>query len=80
MTAMVRNWRVMYAIAPSWMASAISSISLPPLGGGQHALHEDVGDPQGGERHDEGDDEQGLVGAGERERLPATFRCEQVHL
>ena len=37
-------------------------------------------DPQGGEGDQEGDDEQGLVGAGERERLLAAFRCEQVHL
>ncbi len=30
MKPMVRNWRLMYAMAPSWMAPAISWCSMLP--------------------------------------------------
>ena len=78
MNAMVRNCRLMYAMAPSWMNPAISCWASLPGSAASTPLHQRIGHD---ERHDadhEGDDEEGGVAAGQVEDLVATFRREHV--
>ena len=73
MTAIVLNCRCRYAIAPSWIALAISIIFGRALVGGEHAPHEEEADEERQQRGGGGEDEPEPLASPELEDLVAAL-------